>query len=277
MNRPVRMAGTFAVLLAGALLPATRAWADPWIPPAGSGVMKPMVRFFGSDRAFPASSFTARTVKASKETVIQPRITGVFGLGSDLSLEYDFRGASVRTSRIKNHRDVVNSSTGPQDQEIGLNYGLTQAPDFAQSIAFNLVAPTGRVQPSPSLGTGRWSVEPDYQAGLRSGRFSATLILGPRVFLDGKATQLRSTVDLAVHALSRLTVFSEAFFVRTIQMAHTLTPSASGELYNLLRAKIGLTYRLTPRYRPFFAYEDDIAGRGIHAGQRITIGMAIHF
>lgn len=273
----LRLAAKCNLLLLIAVLLARPALADPWVPPAGSGVVKPMLRYFTGDRAFASSGFTSKTVPASKETVVQLRTTGVLGLGHELSLEYDLRGARVQTSRRRNGSELTSTSTGLQDQELGLNYSLAQTPDFAQSIELNMVAPTGRTEPPPSLGVGRWAVEPDYQLGLRHGRFDATLILGPRAFLDGGATQLRATLNLAVNVLPRFTLYSETFFVRTIKQVHALPPGAAGELYNLLRVGIGIKYRLTRRFQPFAAYEDDVAGKGIHAGNRVTVGAAIHF
>lgn len=272
-----RLAAKCTLLLLIAVLLTRPALADPWVPPAGNGVVKPMLRYFTGDRAFPSSGFSSTTVPASKETAVQLRTTGVLGLGHDLSLEYDLRGARVQTSRRRNSQEQTRTSTGLQDQEVGLNYGLTQTPAFAQSIELNMVAPTGRTEPPPSLGAGRWAAEPDYQLGLRHGRFGATLIFGPRVFLDGGATQLRATLGLSVNVLPRLTLYNETFFVRTIRQVHALPPGAAGEDYNLLRIGVGIQYRLTRRFRPFAAYDNYVAGQGVHAGNRVTVGVAIHF
>ena len=277
MRSGVRIATGIGMLGLAAALPVAQAVADPWIPPAGDGVTKPMIRFFSGNRSFPANGFTTGTVPASNETTTQFRITGVQGLGDGFSLEYDLRAARTQTSSYKHHKTITSTASGLQDQEIGLNYGLTQTPSFAQSIEFNVIAPTGRTKPSPSLGTGRWSVEPDYQLGLVHGPFSLSLIAGPRVFLDGGATQLRATLYLSVRPFPRVTLSSEIFVARTIQQARTLPPGAQGELYNLLRVGVGAEYRLTQRFRPFIAYETNVAGQGIHAGNRITVGVAVHF
>ena len=275
--RAKRKVAAGGLLLLAAVLPARRASADPWIPAAGHGVAKPMLRYFTGNTAFPSSGFTTRTTPSSKQTSVQLRITGALGLGHRLSLEYDLRGAWVQKSRVKHQQTLTSTSAGLQDQEIGLNYGLTQTPGFAQSVTFNIVIPAGQTKPSPGLGTGRWAVEPDYQLGLAHGPFAATLMIGPRVFLDGGATQLCTTLFLSARALPRLTLYGEVFYVRTIQQVHALPPGATGELYNLLRLGIGAEYRLTHRYRPFVAYERRIAGQSIHAGNRFIAGIAIHF
>lgn len=277
MSRALRRVAGAGLLALACLPPLAPAVADPWIPPAGSGVAKPMLRYFSGDTGFPANSFSSRTSPASKQDVIQFRIAGTLGLGHDLSLEYDLRGARVWESHTKHNHTITSTASGLQDQEVGLNYGLTQRKDFAQSIELNMVAPTGRSVPSPGLGSGRWAVEPDYQLGVKQGPFSATLIVGPRIFLDGNATQFRTTLDVAVHVAPRLTLSSEVFFVRTVQQAHVLPPGAGGELYNLLRLGVAAEYRLTRRLRPFVAYERNLAGQNIHAGNRFILGVAIHF
>ncbi len=274
MNRRPSLARRLALpLTIAACLAGGAALADPWIPPAGSGIAKAEVRLYTADRHFPHSHFGTSTTPASKLSLTQFRLTGATGLGHDLSLEYDLRVASTRLS----HLGAAHTSTGPQDQEIGLNYGLTQTPAFADSLTFNLIAPTGAAKPPPALGTGRWAVEPDAQFGLRQGPLSATLIAGPRVFLDGGATQLRAELDLFASATPRIALTGTVFFVNTLQRQRLLPPADQGEIYNLLRLGIGAQYRLTATLRPFIEYEADIAGKSIHAGQRITIGVAFRY
>lgn len=270
------------VAVAGALclaaLPITRpAFADPWIPAAGDGVVKPMVRLFHGNRAFPPTGFTTNTVPASSESATQYRITGVQGLGDGFSLEYDLRGARVRRFTDRHHVPVADISWGLQDEELGLNYGVVQTPHVAASVELNVVIPAGSTKPAPSLGTGRWALEPDYQLGVAQRWGSLSVILGPRIFLDGAATQLRTTIDMSARATRRLSFTGEMFFVRTIQHAGSIPPGARGELYNLLRFGAGAQYRLTHHLRPFFLYEINVAGKGIHAGSRIELGVALRY
>ncbi len=257
--------------------PLNVARADPWIPAAGDGVVKPMVRLFHGNQAFPAGGFTTGTVRGSSESSTQYRITGVQGIGHDLSIEYDLRGGRVRSFADRHHRPVASVSSGLQDEEIGLNYGLTQTPRFADSVTLNVIVPAGRTKPAPALGTGRWSVEPDFQAGISRPWGSLTMVTGARVFLDGAATQLRATIDLSLHLTRRLALTGEVFAVKTIRQASTIPPGAQGELYNLVRPAVGLTWRLTKTVRPFLLYEVNVAGEGIHAGSRVELGVAVHY
>ncbi len=266
-----KLAQTALAILA--ILGAGRASADPWIPSAGHGTVKPMVRLYSADSSFSASGFGTNTQPSSKLNINQFRIVGVAGLGHDLSLEYDLRAAQVRSSR----HGVTATNTGFQDQEIGLNYGLTQTPNFADSITLNVIAPTGAVKPPPPLGVGRWAIEPDAQFGLHHGPVNLSLIAGPRFFLDGNAIQLRAETDLSARVTRRLTLLGSVFFVNTLQQSRVLPTAARGEDYNLLRLGIGAEYRITSNLRPFVEYEQYIAGKGMHAGQRITIGIAIHY
>ena len=91
---------------------------------------------------------------------------GTQGLGDGWSLEYDLRGGRVRSFTDHHHVPRARISAGLQDEEIGLNRGLVQTKTFADSLELNLVIPAGRTKPAPSLGTGRWAVEPDFQAGI---------------------------------------------------------------------------------------------------------------
>ncbi|MDD2705666.1 MAG: hypothetical protein PHU07_10095 [Acidocella sp.] len=274
MTRPgaVRQ-GALALAFMAGLASTKVALADPWIPAAGHGTVKPMVRLYSADSSFSASGFGTNTKPAAKLNVTQVRITGVTGLGDHFSLEYDFRFAQVRSSRS----GQVQSNSGLQYQEIGLNYGLTQTQHFADSVTVNVITPSLQNTKTLVLGPSRWAVEPDLQLGVQHGPFMATLIAGPRFFVDGGATQLRSELDLSARATHRLTFTGSVFFVDTIQQRRTPAPATFGEDYNLLRLGIGAVYRLTRAVRPFVGYEDDIAGKGMHAGQRIAIGIAIHY
>jgi len=275
-RRAARAAIAGALCLAA--LPATKpAFADPWIPAAGEGVVKPMVRLFHGNRAFPPTNFTTNTVPASSESSTQYRVTGVQGLGGGFSLEYDLRGGRVRRFTDHHHVPVADISWGLQDEEVGLNYGIVQTAHFAESAELNVIVPAGSTKPAPSLGTGRWALEPDYQLGAARRWGSLTIILGPRIFLDGDATQLRTTIDTSARATRRLSFTGEIFFVRTIQHSSTIPRGAHGELYNLLRFGAGAQYRLAHNFRPFFLYEINVAGKGIHAGSRLELGVAVHY
>ncbi|HVC62940.1 MAG TPA: transporter [Acetobacteraceae bacterium] len=268
-----------AACLAGLMLAPCAAWADPWIPPEGTGTVKPMIRFFRGNRAFPTSGFTTNTQPSSTETHTQFRITGEHGLGHGFSVEYDFRDGFLGNSKFRQNKKMVANSSGLEDQKIGLNYGLRQTRSFADSATLNVVIPTGSASSTPRLGTGRWAIEPDYQVGFsfNGGRVFSTLVAGPRAFLDGAATQLRAELEVGVSPIRRLTLSGTVFYVRTLQQRSQLPAIDQGERYNLLRFGVQAEYRWTSMLRPFVGYDVRVAGKGIHAGQRFILGLAIHY
>ncbi len=264
------------VLLALPLIVAastTPAWSDPWIPAARHGTAKSMVRLFSGNSSFPSSGFSSTAVPSTKQSSTQLRLDGTAGLGQGLALDYDLRWGHIQTSG----KGSSATSSGLQDEEIGLGYGLIQRPGFADALTLNLVVPAGQTKPGPAQGTGRWALEPDFEVGLHDQRFSASLLAGTRIFMDGNATQLRAELNLSARATQRLTITGSVFFADTPQSVHTLPPGAAGEIYNVLRLGAGVEYRLTNRFRPYFIYEANVAGRGIHAGNRLTFGIAVKY
>lgn len=253
------------------------AFANPWIPARGDGVVKPMVRMFSGNTAYPASSFTTSTIPASSESATQLRVTGVAGLGGGFSLEYDLRAGRQQVDRIRHHQSISNTASGLEDQEIGINYGLTQSKDFADSLTVNAVIPTGSSTSVPALGTGHFAIEPDYQVGIARGRFAATMAVGARVFTDSGVTQFRGTFYASARVLPRISLFGTAFASRTMQSASGLPLTDQSEVYNIVRLGGGAEYRFTPALRPFIKYEQTIAGQAVHAGGRIALGVAIRY
>ena len=253
------------------------AFANPWIPAHGVGVVKPMVRMFSGNTAYPASGFTTSTIPASSESATQLRVTGVAGIGGGFSLEYDLRAGRQRVDRIRHRQSVSQTASGLEDQEIGLNYGLTQGKEFADSITLNAIIPTGSRTSVPALGTGHFSIEPNYQVGVARGRFSGTMALGTRVFTDNGVTQFRGTLYASARVLPRISLFGTAFASRTTQSASGLPLTDQSEVYNIVRLGAGADYRITPALRPFVKYEQTIAGQAVHAGERIALGVSIRY
>lgn len=252
------------------------ACADPWIPAEGHGIFDPMLRYYSADQAFSPTNFGSSTHPSSRQRETQLRFTGSQGIGNRLSIEYDLRGAVLHDTR----HHITNSATGLQDQEIGLNYGLRQTQSFADSVSLNVVVPTGSATQVPALSTGKAAIEPDYQVGIARGAWDATLLAGPRIFVDGGAVQLRSEVTLGVRVAPRLRLVGTMFLVRTVHRQQVVAVADSGEIYNLFRVGAKLEYRPQGRFsqwRPFIGYENFVAGKGLHAGQRIVIGCALHY
>ncbi|HQT47148.1 MAG TPA: hypothetical protein PLY97_07990 [Acidocella sp.] len=253
------------------------AQADPWIPAAGNGSAKVMVRLFNANRAFSSTGFGTATVPASKQSETQLRATGEQGIGGGFSIEYDLRAGKRQDSRTKLGVTSNLSATGLEDQEVGLNYGLIQSPLAALSVTVNVLAPTGNQHSAPALGTGHFAIEPDVQAGFKTGALTLTGEFGSRMFTDSGVAQLRATLYAGWRVLPRITLFGTGFVSRTVQRAASLSLSDQAEVYNVLRVGGGAEYKLTPCLRPYAEYEQNIAGQGIHAGDRITLGVSVSF
>ncbi|OYV40456.1 MAG: hypothetical protein B7Z80_04495 [Rhodospirillales bacterium 20-64-7] len=251
--------------------------ADPWVPAAGSGSAKLMVRLFNANHAYPGTGFGSGTIPASKQNETQIRITGVQGIGDGISIEYDLRAGRKQDSSTKHGITTSLAASGLEDQEVGLNYGLIQSPLTALSTTLNVIVPTGSSHSNPAMGTGHLAIEPDMQAGFKTGPFTFTGELGARIFTDSGVTQLRGTLYAGWHILPRLTLFSTGFASRTLQNAASLTRTDQSEVYNIVRVGGGAEFKLTAWLRPYVEYEHTIAGQGIHAGDRITLGVSVAF
>ncbi len=247
------------------------ACADPWIPAASHGLIDPMLRYYSADNAFPSNRFGTSTVPASKQDYWQFRLTGSEGIGHRFSIEYDLRAAQIADT--KHHRTVT--ATGLQDQEVGLNYGLTQSKSFADSLTLNIVVPTGSALAAVPLSSGHYAIEPDVQMGWAGSGWFTTLELGTRIFTNGVATQVRFDSSAGIRLSQRFELMGEAFLARTYHSSQPIAPTDNAELYNLLRLGGKLQYRLTPDVRPYLGFEQYVAGKGIHAGYRVTVGAVI--
>ena len=255
------------------------AQAGPWIPAKGHGVVKPMLRYFSANNAFSSTKFGTTTYPSSQQRETQFRVTGTQGIGGRLSVEYDLRAGALQKTRHHAGQSITNRSSGLEDQEIGLNYGLRQSASFADSIALNVVIPTGSSTRVPALGAGKAAIEPDYQIGIDRGPMFATLLVGSRIFTGGGAIQLRSSINVGYRVTPRFRLGGTMFYVRTVQRQSAIT-TYPGEIYNLLRLGVRMEYRPEGKFsqwRPFLAYEDSVAGQGIHAGKRIVLGLSVHY
>lgn len=278
---PIRIYVSTLVVLASAVL-VLPLYADPWIPAAGTGKIKPVLRFYRSDRAFSAAYFGSETFPGtSKISETQLKITGEHGLGKGWALQYDLRAAQESKTKTKKNKSTTYTASGVQDQEIGLVRGLRQGDAFADAIALNIILPTGSASSNPQLGVGHTAIEPDYQFGIKRhfGRRLAygSFSIGPRMFFNSSVTQWRVTADVGTRLLRAVDVFGTLFYARTVGVnstpPSTENPNAS-EVYNLLRGGLGLRFSLSKNIRPIVEYETDLAGRSIHAGKRLVLGMS---
>ncbi len=277
----IKICAQMLIALAPVLI-ALPASADPWIPAAGTGKVKPVLRLYRSDRTFSSSHFGSETFPStSKISETQLKITGEHGLGDGWALQYDLRAAQETKTKTKKNKSTTYTASGLQDQEIGLVRGLRQGDVFADAVALNIILPTGSVSSNPQLGVGHTAIEPDYQFGIKHhfgqrlayGSFS----IGPRMFFNSSVTQWRATADVGTRLFRNVDVFGTLFCARTFGTGSTLSasqnPNAS-EVYNLLRGGLGLRFSLSKNIRPIIEYETDFAGQGIHAGNRLVLGVS---
>lgn len=250
--------------------------ADPWIPAAGHGKSKLVLRFYRSDRKFTAHFSTDRVRSSSEYTETQSKLTGLHGLGKGWAFQYDLRAASLRKTKKKNSY----SAAGLQDMELGLAKGLRQRPGLADAVAFNIILPTGSASSNPQLGVGHWAVEPDYQfgvAGRPGGHYAfGSFAAGLRFFPNGGVTQLRASADTGIGVLPKLGMMGTLFLSKSFGGNASVTSSNpyASEVYNLLRGGLWLQYALSKKLRPLLGYEADLAGQDIHAGGRLVLGVA---
>ncbi len=256
------------------------AHADPWIPPNGAGVIKPVIRFYHGARLFPRTRFGATTTPSnSVENETQIRLTGDHGLGHDWALQYDLRAARETKSKTSRHNTTRYQASGLGDQEIGIVHGLHQGRGFADSIAINAVLATGSTTSNPRLGVGHDAVEPDYEFGfshrLGSRFMYGSFAVGPRIFTNSGIVEWRMAGEVGTQVVPRFYAFATFFSSRTFgsDASNANAPNAS-EYYNIARVGLGIQYKLTQSFRPLFQYEKDVAGQNIHAGHRVVIGFS---
>lgn len=269
------------VIAALGALVSVRARADPWLPPAGTGKVKAVVRSYHADRTFSASGWGSETFPSKtryRENSL--KVTGLHGLGDGWALQVDLRAASVRKTKQKKNVETTQSASGLQDQLIGLVRGLRQGEGFADAVALNAVFPIGSTSSTPQLGVGHFAIEPQYLFGIRH-RFGSrtaygSFSVGPRLYLAGHVAQWRATARAGIILVPKVDLFGTLFYARTRTRnaaVATVDPNAS-EVYNLLRGGVGFQFAISKSVRPTIAYETDLAGRDIHAGRRIVAGLS---
>ncbi len=268
-----------ATLMGAVMLRAPRAEAGAYIPAAGSGDVSAMVRYAFGDQAFSPTGFSSATYPSSKEEKTQLRVTGEEGLGSGFSLTYDFRYGFLYRSKTKHGHTTDNTNDGLQDEEVGLDYGLTQTDAFSDALGLSLIIPGSSAVKIPGLDSGHYALEPDYLIGFKPGFWDITGLwyVGPRVFTDGGIAQFRTELEIVAPVLPRLDLAGKVFYVRSAQLSGYNSLKDAGERYNLLRLGVEARYKMSDGLEPFAAYEDYIAGKGGHADQRFTLGIKISF
>ncbi|MBU6260307.1 MAG: hypothetical protein KGL18_08030 [Burkholderiales bacterium] len=269
-RRLARLAGY--TLACAALTPAAQ--AGPWVEAAGAGSTSLALRGYDATREFPPGHYGSATQGGSEQRYAQLRLSGSHGLGQGLALSYDLRAA--RVEKIHTHHGIGTRerATGVQDQTLGIEMALTQRPDFAAAIGLSLVAATGSTTQVPALGVGHGALEPDLLLGWAGAHWRFAAQTGARVFADSGVTQLRADLDLGLRVAPRVDLAALLFYVRTVGGRSPLPATDAAERYNLLRPGIRLKFLATPQFKPYLEFEQDVAGEGIHAGRRYTLGLS---
>lgn len=268
-----------AIMVALLAVPAR---AQPWIPPAGSGAVKATVRLYNASRSFSSHSFGVSTYpRTSQIDDRQLRVGLVYGLGDGWAFNYYLRGDDLR----KTKHGKTASTTGLQNQYIGLSHALRQSPSFADAVSLFLITPTlthARAA-DPTLGVNRTAFEALYEVGV-AGRLGghpvfASLALGPWVYPQNGVVQLRSSLEVGIGVVRHLTVIGTLFLSRTaIGTRPTLASNpTNAEFYDMLRGGVALEYALRKTVRPFIGYQKDLAGENISAGHRAILGVSWRF
>lgn len=255
------------------------AMADAWIPAAGTGDFKWMLRYSFADSSFDPNTFSQQTHPSTKEHATQIRLTGVHGLGYGLALDYDLRYGFLYQSKTKKGITAINTNNGLQDQRLGLDYGLTQNTNFADAVGLSIIYPGGPSGTHPALDCGQWAMEPDYLIGFKPGfaDLTANLKVGVRLFFDGGVTQFRTHFELSEPLIHGVRLMEKVLFVRSMRMRGYNDLRDRGERYDVLRVGLGLEFHLTKNIEPIMAYDVDVAGARKHASHRFMVGLKMKY
>lgn len=276
-------ARTFAACVAVIVaLLAVPAWAQPWIPPANSGTVKATVSFTDANSSFSPSSFgTATTPSSTRTQDRQLRANIVYGLGDGWAFNYDLRGDNLS----KTKRGRTRSTTGLQNQYIGLSHALRQRPAFADAVSLSLITPTltRTRRDDPKLGIDPFAFEALYTVGVK-GRLGshgvfANFAIGPWIYPRDGVVQLRSSLAAGIGVVPRVTLIGTVFFPRTIvgRRPSAVSNPTNAEFYDLLLGGVELEYALTPTVRLITGYQRKFAGQSISADNRVILGASWRF
>lgn len=254
--------------------------ANPWESSGQNNVIKFEYRDYSADHAFSPNGFGTSTQPSSSHYLKQEiRLTGHTAVTPHWIFFFDLRAAHIR--KIKSSYSLT--ASGPEDQQLGMARVFDNHPESAQAIAMSLLIPTGSGTLDPALSTGQHAVEFDYWLWHRLGDVTSpgyvTLALGPRLFLEGGAAQIRLTGLVGGPITPRLSWIGSLFLSRTLGPNDgyiTGDPGHNATNYNVLRPGVGVTYHLMQGLHLELLYEKELAGRAQHAGQRLTLGLSLH-
>lgn len=272
-------AGLCALAALMLLMRPNSAHANPWTPAGNRNAINFQYRDYSADRSFPQGSFGSATVPSSSRYIKQElRITGRAALAPRWLFFFDLRAAHIR--KIKRKHTLT--ANGPEDQQLGIARIIDSTPDRAQALALSTIIPTGSGTLDPALSTGQNAVEFDYWLWFRPAGHNtplyATLSLGPRIFLEDGAPQIRFMGLIGGPLLHRWSWVGSLFLSRVLGPNGGYIPGDTAHNatnYNLLRPGIGVSYHLAHGVRLKLLYEKEMAGEGLHAGSRITFGLSL--
>ena len=252
-------------LLVACTLPPAIACADPRLPQPHHGKSQVIARWSFGNTAFRLPTFGAARKPASCEYESLSRYTGTYGLSRNWAIEYDLRAAETG----KSGHGYAQNARGFQDQLIGIERGLHQGARFADAVSLNVLIPTGAKR--AALGSGVMALQPGYEAEIRgNGPHTpfASLTIALRMYSGGFGSQWRASAQVGERITPRIEASGLLAYYRSTS-ALTVGPAA----YDELRAGVELKRTSQSGVRPFLRYEQDIAGRNVHAMRRISFGL----
>lgn len=237
------------------------------------------VRYYFADSVFPANDFSGDTYPGASVHKTQIRLTGLHDLWGGFKADYDLRYGFAYSAKTVGGMRMAATSSGMEDEKIGLRHSLGQIGDFSQAARLSVVIPGGADKLTPSLGSGQWAVEPTYFIGFDPGFWNlhAGFDIGSRVFLDGGSAQLRVHFQVSAPVTDRLSLAAEVSFRRSMLFSAFRPVIDDGELNNLLRPGIEARYKLDEGLESVMAYQVYAAGMDGRAYQRVIAGLAITY
>jgi len=251
-----------------AFLPGLTAHADE---------IEATARYYSADSVFPANRFSSDTTPGASVHKTQIRLAGQQTLWDGILADYDLRWSSAYRSDRRS--GVSASSSGLEDQKIGIRHSFGRWGGVSNAGRFAVVVPGGADKLTPSLGSGQWAVEPTWFFGFDPGLagLHVGIDIGSRVFLDGGSAQIRTHFQVSAPVSERLRLAAEVTFRRSMLFSAYRAPRDGGELSNILRPGVSAQYELADGLESVMAYQVYAAGMDGRAYQRFTIGLAVTY
>lgn len=204
-------------------------------------------------------------------------IEGDRGVWRGVAFRYEIRGSRIYGS--VNHGGSLYGfvHTGLVEQEFGVNFGLENGRDFADSIAISVLLPLGVKLHIPALGSQVPAIEPNAEIGIERYHWRVSVEAGARVFADGGMTQLRARLSASTRLKANINLSGLIFLVRSVRLRRTLSPIDISERADIILAGLRVEYAFRDNYAGYVEYDYDIAGEAGHARERIDFGVTYRY